>query len=391
MSGVAVGPRRPGSTKYAPEVPKRDVLTHIPARVSSFWHQNTYCYRIPRRLDRVLVRAGRPGRVFRAFLTAAGMLRQRHRFRAAVVASDTTGNLFALLQSLLCSRRLPTVMVDCLWYLPRSPVIRCLKALQLQVESRSVSRFVVWAAHEVESYSRAFGIPEHKFVFMPFHTTLLGYEYKVSAGGYIFSGGNGDRDYATLALAVGDLGVRTIVATTNRAAFKGVPIPDNMRVLPCDHAEFRRLMAGARVVVVPMEAGLLHSGGQQTYLNAMAMGKPVILCDSRGAEGYIEHGVGGIIVASGDPDALRRALRSLLAQPDLAAEMGRKARERIERGGYSTDDCMRAIAELARRCACDSAPRAPTARQPGRSPAWPALAPRCPERRSSAPRCRGQG
>jgi glycosyltransferase involved in cell wall biosynthesis len=329
----------------------------------------------------VLVRAGDLRQILRAFLTAAGMLRQRHRFRAAVVASDRTGNLFALLQSLLCSRRLPTVMIDCLWYLPHSPVIRRLKALQLQVESRSVSRFVVWAAHEMETYSRAFGIPEHKFVFMPFHTTLVGYDYKVSAGDYIFSGGNGDRDYATLARAVGDLGVRTIVATTNRAAFKGVPIPGNVRVLSCDHAEFRRLMAGARVVVVPMEAGLLHSGGQQTYLNAMAMGKPVILCDSRGAPGYIEHGVDGIVIPSGDADQLRRALQTVLAQPDLAAAMGRRAKQCIERGGYSTDDCMRAIAELARRCACDGAPRAPTAGQPGRSPALSGLAVRCREQR----------
>jgi hypothetical protein len=30
MIGVAVGPRRPGSRKCAPEVPKGDVLTHIP-------------------------------------------------------------------------------------------------------------------------------------------------------------------------------------------------------------------------------------------------------------------------------------------------------------------------------------------------------------------------
>ena len=46
---------------------------------------------------------------------------------------------------------------------------------------------------------------------------------------------------------------------------------------------FRNLRTGSRLVVVPMEAGHFHVGGEQTYLNAMAMGKPVIVTDDRGA------------------------------------------------------------------------------------------------------------
>jgi glycosyltransferase involved in cell wall biosynthesis len=275
------------------------------------------------------------------------MLLARGRFDAAVVASDTAGNLFALLQSLFCLRRVPTVMVDCLWYLPDSPIARWLKALQLRLEARAVSRFVVWAEHEVQSYSQAFGIPERKFRFVPFHITLTGYEYEVATGEYIFSGGNGDRDYATLVNAVRGLRTRTIIATTNHAAFKGVSIPPNVSVVKCDHARFRRLMAEAWIVVVPMEAGHLHSGGQQTYLNAMAMGKPVVICDSRGAEGYVKDGVDGVVVGSGDTDGLRRAIQLLLDRPDLAADLGRQAQQRIQRGGYGTEDCMRAVAYLA--------------------------------------------
>jgi glycosyltransferase involved in cell wall biosynthesis len=106
-------------------------------------------------------------------------------------------------------------------------------------------------------------------------------------------------------------------------------------------------MAGAAIVVVPMEAGHLHSGGQQTYLNAMAMGKPVIVCDPRGPQGYIEDGKNGILLDYGDSEGLRRAILTLLSQPDLAAAMGRTAWTRIESGSYSTEACMRAVAALA--------------------------------------------
>jgi glycosyltransferase involved in cell wall biosynthesis len=59
-------------------------------------------------------------------------------------------------------------------------------------------------------------------------------------------------------------------------------------------------MAGARLVVLPLKGGLLHSGGQQTYLNAMALGKPVIVADDCGADEYIMHNVTGIVLVPGD-------------------------------------------------------------------------------------------
>ncbi len=119
----------------------------------------------------------------------------------------------------------------------------------------------------------------------------------------------------------------------------------------CGHREFRQLMAGAAMVVVPMEEGHLHSGGQQTYLNAMAMGKPVIVCDPRGAPDYITDGQDGIILDYGDSNGLRNVIVALHTSPGIAAAMGEAGRTRIRSGPYSTESCMRAVARLAREAA----------------------------------------
>ncbi len=323
------------------------IVTNIPARVSDYWRRTSHCCRLRGRLWRLVAEAGRPGRVLSALALTCQMLWESRRFDAAVVASTTSGNLFAVAQSLLPFRHIPTVMIDCLWYLPHNPILRLLKKLQHHLASRSVTRFVVWASHEVEDYARAFCIPESKLQFLPFHTTLKGYSYTVSNRAYVFSGGNGDRDYATLIRAVRGLSIPVVIATANMKALKDEPVPGNVRVQSCSHAQFRRLMAGSAIVVVPMEGGHLHSGGQQTYLNAMAMGKPVVVCGARGARDYIAHRYDGILLDHGDVDGLRRAIAELVERPGWAAAVGRRAQRRILAGPYGTDDCMRSVAELA--------------------------------------------
>ncbi len=184
---------------------------------------------------------------------------------------------------------------------------------------------------------------------MPFHESLEGYDVRATEGDYLFAGGDSDRDYATLVTAAQGLPVRTVIAARDRAWMTGLHIGPNVAVGAVSHSEFRSLMAAALIVVVPMRHGLLRSGGQQTYLNAMALGKAVVVCDHPGAADYITHGKDGLIVPPGDPDALRSALGWLLANPKEIARLGRSARETA--AGYTTEATMRQVAELALKAA----------------------------------------
>jgi len=67
-------------------------------------------------------------------------------------------------------------------------------------------------------------------------------------------------------------------------------------------------------------------------LEAMACGKPVVCTEvGTGTSWVNQHGVTGLVVPPRDPEALAEAINTLLANPDLREEMGRKGRERVEK------------------------------------------------------------
>jgi glycosyltransferase involved in cell wall biosynthesis len=265
--------------------------------------------------------------------------------------------MFALLQLLLPRGRKPHVLIDCNWYQPRGRLKAYLKGLRLRLAARSVRRFVVWASHEVEDYVRVFGLPPEKVTYVPFHTTLHDYEYEVRDDGYVFAGGNFDRDYATLIEAVRPLDVPTWIATTRPEQLTGVKVPAHVRVEGTSHAGFRQAMAAARMVVVPMKKGLLHSGGQQTCLNAMFLGKPTIAIGRRWAEDFIRDGVNGIIVDFEDVTGLQTAIHWVLDNPQAAAAMAERGRATA--GQFTTERCMRTVHDLTLGAAADAYALAP--------------------------------
>ncbi len=142
------------------------------------------------------------------------------------------------------------------------------------------------------------------------------------------------------------LGVPTWIATTRPEQLRGVAVPPHVRIEGTTHAGFRQAMAAARLVVVPMQADLLHSGGQQTCLNAMFLGKPTIAIGRRWAADFITNGEDGLVVDYRDAAGLRDAIRWILDNPEAARVMAERGRARAAR--FTTERCMRALYELVR-------------------------------------------
>jgi colanic acid/amylovoran biosynthesis glycosyltransferase len=93
--------------------------------------------------------------------------------------------------------------------------------------------------------------------------------------------------------------------------------------------EVRSRMRDAIAVCVPSTA---TSGGDaeglpSAVIEAMAVGTPVIATYHAGIGEAVDHGRTGLLVASGDPPALARALQSLLDAPEKARIMGENARQ----------------------------------------------------------------
>lgn len=94
----------------------------------------------------------------------------------------------------------------------------------------------------------------------------------------------------------------------------------------------RRRLAGARVVVLPVHENS-YSGATTALLQAMAMGKPVVVSRTAAiARGYdLEDGANCRFVPPGDLEALESAVSAVLGSTWQAAGLGLRARETVER------------------------------------------------------------
>jgi rhamnosyl/mannosyltransferase len=95
-------------------------------------------------------------------------------------------------------------------------------------------------------------------------------------------------------------------------------------------SRLRVLLNAADVFVLPSIDRCETFGIGQ--LEAMACGKPVVSTDlPTGVRSVNRHGVTGLVVPAGDPDALADALNRLLENPGLRMELGDNARLRVEK------------------------------------------------------------
>ena len=178
-------------------------------------------------------------------------------------------------------------------------------------------RWCVLSTAELATFPEAWGVPAERVRFTPFSHTLwgpLGVDLPVADGDFFFAGGDSLRDYDLLEAAAEGLDVRVVVATRQWS-----PAPASagtVQAVSVGHDEFMHLMATSRAVVVPLRRST-RSAGQQTYLNAMALGKVVIVNDAPGVRDYVADGVTGVVCES-TAESMRAAL-AWVADPANAA------------------------------------------------------------------------
>jgi glycosyltransferase involved in cell wall biosynthesis len=100
-------------------------------------------------------------------------------------------------------------------------------------------------------------------------------------------------------------------------------VPGALGFVP--HEELRRLYGRAAVVAVPSH----REGFGVVCAEAMAYGRPVVAGAVGGLLDLVVDGETGLHVPPGDVQALRAALRRLLADPELRRRLGAAGRERV--------------------------------------------------------------
>ena len=210
----------------------------------------------------------------------------------------------------------PVLMTDASWRRGTNALDRLTRATAVRAMRGEHMTFCVLSSWELERFPSKWGVPADRVRFTPFCFTLpepeldlpVRYEGGVFVGGGLRRGRRRDplRDYRPLIEAAPRLEVPITIASNE---LDSTSLPSNVRAGPVTRERFAGLLREAGVVVVPIRAGIDRSAGQQTYLNAMALGKLVIVTDTPGVRDYIDDRETGLIVPPGDPEALAAAIR----------------------------------------------------------------------------------
>lgn len=144
-------------------------------------------------------------------------------------------------------------------------------------------------------------------------------------------GDDGSRDFPTLLEAIRTMSC-SLVLKTGRLVSVPPEMNDRVKVINgrISYARLRELYAMARIVCVPLIPSD-NPGGISTLLEAMAMGKPLVVSDHGTTRDHLTDGVEGLVVPPRDAVAMREAFQRLLGNPALAAELGVRARARVMR------------------------------------------------------------
>jgi glycosyltransferase involved in cell wall biosynthesis len=138
------------------------------------------------------------------------------------------------------------------------------------------------------------------------------------------------RDYPTLIAALGDVENARVELACHPRNVAGLALPPSFGAQTYDHRELRALYARAACVVIPQYPEThttgTEAGGTTALLEAMAMGKAIVVNDRANLLEYVGDGETALVVPTGDAQALRAATLRLLEDAALRNRLGAAAR-----------------------------------------------------------------
>jgi glycosyltransferase involved in cell wall biosynthesis len=207
----------------------------------------------------------------------------------------------------------------------------------LQVHQQMDAIFV-YASTQLE-YARAeLGIPNERLRLIHFHVDHRFYRPQGSTRAreeQICAAGLEWRDYPTLIDAVSDETDLTVKLAAASPWSRGVnetearELPAHIDARRYDYHALRDLYAESSLVVVPLYENDFQAG-ITTILEAMAMGKAVIVTRTEGQCDVVIEGQTGLYVAPGAVEDWRETIRRVRKDPALRARLGQRARRWIE-------------------------------------------------------------
>jgi glycosyltransferase involved in cell wall biosynthesis len=261
----------------------------------------------------------------------ARLVTESRYYEAMVLNGDGAPTRQLVAAAVIARRRNPphVIFADCAWGPSATQIHRIVDRAAIRLIDGPRVHYCVHSREQQRRFPEVWGVAEERVHVTPYYYTLSEEELAMPTqrDGSVFSGGQSRRDFGTL--------IEAAARIERPVRIGGQISPDDRKRLPRNvqaelvpHEEFISLLRRSSVVVVSLEH-TSRSAGEQTYLNAMALGKPVIVTDTMGVREYVEHRDTGLIVPPADARALTATLEWAL-DPANDAEveaMAQRARE----------------------------------------------------------------
>lgn len=273
-----------------------------------------------------------------------------------------------LLTWALCALRLVApwrqpklALIDVVLTKPGAGPVESLKRRLKRTLFRAVDLFIAYMRY-LPALEEHYGIGADRHAFVPFKANECARRWgqaEAVTGDYVFTGGRSRRDFGSFCQAMGRLDLPAVIVTprAQEGAYHETyldpsSLPPNVRVVHDDGTQdsWARWIHGARLVVLCISDDSISPSGVGAYLEAMAIGKCVIITECPATHGVLADRDQALLVERGDvaglaaaideawrDDALRDAIAkrgqayaaSLGAEPELVERCARAVLERL--------------------------------------------------------------
>jgi glycosyltransferase involved in cell wall biosynthesis len=303
------------------------------------------------------LRAGFPNRVrlalelgYGAPFTRSLMLPNCSRLPdVAVSILESQGFVHALLRSAGIApwSKVPLALVSC-WLAETARTASRARLMLLRKIVAGADLIVYWSRNQADLLTERLGVPRDRLMYVPFGVETEFFRPSspdVRPDGYILAAGRDDgRDYQTFSTATSLLKAEVrVVAPLN--ALDGLTWSSNVKLLgEVSHTQFRDLLAGASIVVVPSKPEVAYPTGQTVLLNAMATRRPTVVTRTPPLADYARHGENTWTVEPNDPGALAEGIDLVLGDMPLARRIASQGALDVARS-FNTRAMWGSIAE----------------------------------------------
>jgi len=267
-------------------------------------------------------------------LTAVKSFVYRSNYKYIVFWQQFIGFYYDIIARLWFSkRRYPVSLVLPLIYKKRTGVSgRVYNFLfRFLLSAGALKWFVCLLTKEREFYISEFGEDKYKICFVRYGVNMPGNNQIAKLNGknrFFFSGGTSNRDYCTLTGAFKVLEENLKIACFP-ADVKGLDIPSNVELLyNVFRNDFLDYMKKAYAVIITLDDPCISSG-QLVLLNAMRLGKAIIVTKISGIEDYVDNNC-VILVEPHSLMAIRNAVNYLVNNSDNLSLLASNARRKYE-------------------------------------------------------------